>query len=94
LRGTYFYLADAAGVAGFAQAVPLLRVGQRGAAAAALLAIAYGLLRIVVGDAVSGKGWERPRVGIVAVGLRRRGLQVAEEVVFVVVRAGWVGVRE
>ena len=85
---------DAARVAGFAQAIPLLRVCLGGACTAALLTIAYGLLRIVIGDGVGGEGWERARGGIVAVGLRRRRLRVTREVVFVVVRGGWVGVRE
>lgn len=59
-----------------------------------LLAIAYVLLLGVgVGDGAVAGELKRPRVSIVAVALRRRGMELVEEVVFVVVGA-LLGVRE
>jgi hypothetical protein len=51
-----------------------------------LLTIAYVLLlRVGVGDGTVAGELKRPRVSIVAVALRGRGVELIEEVVFVVV---------
>jgi hypothetical protein len=62
-----------------------------------MLAIAYVLLLLLgVGDGggVDAGELKRPRVSIVAVALRRRGVELVEEVVFVVIVGALVGVRE
>lgn len=59
-----------------------------------LLAIAYVLLlRVGVGDGAVAGELKRPRVSIVAVALRGRGVELVEEVVFVIIGALF-GVRE
>lgn len=59
-----------------------------------LLTIAYVLLlRVGVGNGPVAGELKRPRVSIVAVALRGRGVELIDEVVFVVVGT-WVGMRK